>query len=138
MIKGMKSLSFILIFVFTSIILFAQNQINQSDVIQRKQVFESSVYKLFPTQNYWTFIKLDTQNGKMWQVHFTIEKDGVDGQLILNPTPLVSKDKEVNGRFNLYPTNNVFNFLLLDQLDGSVFQVQWSMEKEYRGVIPID
>ncbi|MCB0535855.1 MAG: hypothetical protein KDD14_26875, partial [Saprospiraceae bacterium] len=83
-------------------------------------------------------IKLNTRNGKMWQVHFTIKEDGVDGELILNSIPLVTEEKEVNGRFTLYPTENIYNFILLDQIDGDVYQVQWSMEEKYRGVIPID
>ena len=98
-------------------------------------VATQTIYKLFPTQNYWTFIKLDTRNGKMWQVHFTVKEDGGRGELILNSIPLVDKEEEVNGRFTLYPTENMYNFLLLDQIDGYVYQVQWSMEEEYRGVI---
>jgi hypothetical protein len=73
----------------------------------------------------------------MWQVHFTVKEDGVQGELALNSLPLVNKDKEVNGRFTLYPTENIYNFLLLDQIDGNVYQVQWSMDVKYRGVIPI-
>lgn len=104
----MKTIPFAFIFVFVSMISLAQNQTNPNSAVQNKEVFENFIYKLFPTQNYWTFIKLDTRNGKMWQVHFTIEKDGLDGELILNSIPLVGKEKEVNGRFNLYPTNQWF------------------------------
>jgi len=74
----------------------------------------------------------------MWQVHFTVKDDGGQGELVLNSLPLVSKEKEVNGRFTLYPTENMYNFLLLDQIDGYVYQVQWSMEAKNRGVIPIE
>jgi hypothetical protein len=49
----------------------------------------------------------------------------------------VVEGKEIIGRFTLYPTENMYNFLLLDQIDGYVYQVQWSMTKDYRGVIPI-
>ena len=67
----------------------------------------------------------------------SINDDG-DDELSLNSLPLVSVEKEVNGRFTLYPTENIYNFLLLDQIDGYVYQVQWSMEAKNRGVIPID
>ncbi|MCB9314497.1 MAG: hypothetical protein H6569_00015 [Lewinellaceae bacterium] len=134
----MRTNSFTLIFVLFSIISFAQNQKTPKSAVQNNKVFENIVYQLFPTQNYWTFIKLNTRNGKMWQVHFTIKEDGVDGELILNSIPLVTEEKEVNGRFTLYPTENIYNFILLDQIDGDVYQVQWSMEEKYRGVIPID
>jgi len=73
----------------------------------------------------------------MWQVHFTVTDDGERAELVLNSIPLVVEGKEIIGRFTLYPTENMYNFLLLDQIDGYVYQVQWSMTKDYRGVIPI-
>jgi hypothetical protein len=74
----------------------------------------------------------------MWQVHFTIEEDGFRGESLLNAIPLVIKEKEIIGRYTLYPTENFYNFLLLDQIDGNVFQVQWSKELENRLVVPIE
>ena len=133
----MKTKTFTLIFVFFTIISFAQSQTKQNSTNLHKQVSENTIYQLFPTQNYWTFIKLDTRNGKMWQVHFTVKDDGGSGESILNSIPLVDKEKEINGRFTLYPTENMYNFLLLDQIDGYVYQAQWSMEEKYRGVFPI-
>ena len=134
----MKTKILILTFVLYSTMLFAQSQTIQTNTIQQKLISENTIYQLFPTQNIWTFIKLDTRNGKMWQIHFTVSDDGVKGEFILNILPLVSKDKEVNGRFTLYPTENIYNFLLLDQIDGKVYQVQWSINAENRGVIPIE
>ena len=126
------------IFFLFSLISIAQDQMQQIDSIkQEKKVFNGPIYELLPTENYWTFIKLDTRNGKMWQVHFSIDEDSDDGQIVLNSIPLVTNEDGVIGRFMLYPTNNMYNFLLLDQINGDVFQVQWSMEERYRGVIPI-
>jgi uncharacterized protein YtpQ (UPF0354 family) len=118
----------------------AQSQQDSSSTTRQveKQVesqkFEAPIYQLFPTDNYWTFIKLDTRNGKMWQVHFTISNDGYDGELILNPNPLVWSEEEINGRFTLYSTKNMFNFILLDQVNGKTYQVQWNNDKEKRFV----
>ena len=134
----MKTKIITLTIVFFVIVAFAQSQTRQSNTVQQKLVSENTIYQLFPTQNFWTFIKLDTRNGKMWQVHFTVSDDGLQGEFILNILPLVTKDKEVNGRFTLYPTENIYNFLLLDKIDGKVYQVQWSMESKNRGVIPIE
>ena len=134
----MKAKILTLTFALITIMSFAQSQTRQINAGQQKLISESTIYQLFSTQNNWTFIKLDTRNGKMWQVHFTVKDDGVQGELVLNSLPLVSKDKEVNGRFTLYPTENIYNFLLLDQIDGNVYQVQWSMDAKYRGVIPIE
>lgn len=133
----MKTFLFAWSFLLCSMIMFGQEQTSSDPKVKQEGVFTNSVYQLFPTENYWTFIKLDTRNGKMWQVHFTIEEDGIDGEVILNSTSLVDEEKEVNGRFTLYPTENMYNFLLLDQIDGYVYQVQWSMEEKYRGVVPI-
>jgi hypothetical protein len=133
----MKTKFFTLTFVLFSIVLFAQSQTKQTNTVQQKLVSENTIYQLFPTKNYWTFIKVDTRNGKMWQIHFTVKEDGGQGELLLNSIPLVSKENEVNGRFTLYPTENMYNFLLLDQINGNVYQVQWSMEEKNRFVVPI-
>lgn len=105
----------------------------QNDSISCKNIV---VYKLFPTQNMWTFIKLNTRNGQMWQVQYDTKGDNRI-ETFLNLSPLVSKEKEINGRFTLYPTQNIYNFILLDQIDGKVWQVQWSLEFENRLICPI-
>lgn len=119
-------------------LLITSYSFTQSNLTLQKSVSENSVYKLFPTQNYWTFIKLDTRNGKMWQVHFSVEEDVTNGEVVLNSESLVSITDESNGRFTLYPTENIYNFLLLDQKIGLVYQVQWSMDKDYRGIVLIN
>lgn len=83
----------------------------------------------------WTFIKLDTSNGKMWQVQFSVEGDDYRFEIPLNTNVLA--DSETPGRFELYPTQNIFNFLLLDKVSGTTWQVQWSMERENQGIAPI-
>ena len=44
---------------------------------------------------------------------------------------------ERSGRFFLYPTENIYNFILLDQIDGRAWQVQWNIEKSDRTVLRI-
>ena len=46
-------------------------------------------------------------------------------------------EEKKDGRFTLYATSNMFNFSLLDQIDGRVWQVQWSTDGEGNMVIPI-
>jgi len=84
----------------------------------------------------WTFIKLDTRNGRMWQVQFDVQGDN-RMETILNDKPLVTSDKEAYGRFTLYATQNIFNFILLDKMDGGTWQVQWSIDENKRGIVPI-
>ncbi|WP_337965480.1 hypothetical protein [uncultured Flavobacterium sp.] len=129
--------NFILIILLTLFVLSLQGQTLQNSASTTKQVekqVEAPIYQLFPTENYWTFIKLDTRNGKMWQVHFTISEDGYEGELVLNADSLVLTTEEVSGRFILYPTKNTYNFLLLDQMNGKTYQVQWNSAKEKRFV----
>ena len=126
-----------LAFILFASVSFAQTQTRQTNTVQQKLISENTIYQLFPTQNYWTFIKLDTRNGKMWQVHFSVKDESNRGEFVLNSLPLVNKENEVNGRFTLYPTENMYNFLLLDQVDGTVVQVQWSMEAEKRGIVSV-
>jgi hypothetical protein len=93
-------------------------------------------YDLFETQNMWTFILLDTVTGKMWQIQYDIQGDNRGG-IELNTQDLASGKQTIPGRFTLHKTTNIYNFILLDQIDGGTWQVQWAMEKENRGVLPI-
>ena len=98
---------------------------------------DATIYRLFPTQNTWNFIKLNTRNGQMWQVQFNMEENKrfvTD----LNLLSLVADEKEANNRFTLYPTQNTWTFILLDQLDGRTWQVQWSFEAEKKMLLRID
>lgn len=58
--------------IFTIFIaLFAVTSCKQTKLpIPKQEIKENVVYKLFPTENLWTFIKLDTRNGRMWQVQY--------------------------------------------------------------------
>lgn len=107
----------------------AKEQLAQTDDIER--------FKLFPTQNMWTFIKLDTQTGQMWQVQYSVKGDEGRFEYNLNPKTAYHHWQKVNGRFELYSTQNIYNFILLDRIDGKVWQVQWSFDEENRAVVPI-
>jgi hypothetical protein len=96
---------------------------------------EAPVFRLFPIESEDTYIKLNTRNGQMWQVNIALRK-GNSFENVLNSIPLVSEDMEENGRFILYPTQ--YEFILLDQLDGRMWQVQWSSIFRNSYVIPIE
>ncbi len=83
-------------------------------------------YRLFSTQNIYTLLKLDTRAGRIWQVQWGDK----DHRLIVpvNETALVSGGKA--GRFTLYPTSNIFTFILLDQETGDTWHVQWGNQGE--------
>ncbi|MBQ7078315.1 MAG: hypothetical protein IJM92_01315 [Fibrobacter sp.] len=96
-------------------------------------------YKLYPTKNMWTFLKLDTETGKIWQVHFSIDGKDSRFEIPLNSGDIaqtLKKSKKI-GRYELYQTQNMYNFILLDQLDGHTYQIQWSHEKNGRLIMQI-
>jgi hypothetical protein len=132
----MKKIIASIIFTFITILSMAQaakKPIEKAPIKSNLTV----PYRLFPTQNMWTFIKLNTTNGQMWQVQYGME---LDSRIISNLSlePLVKKEKEVNDRFTLYPTQNMYTFILLDQLDGRTWQVQWSHDPVARVVLQIE
>ena len=110
---------------------------NEVSVPMEQKVEQRAMpYKLYPTNNMWTFIKLDTRNGRMWQVQFSVKGEEYRFETPLNYIPLISDGTEA-GRFELYSTQNMYNFILLDCMEGYTWQVQWSNERENRGVMPI-
>lgn len=89
-------------------------------------------FRLYPTNNRWTFLKLDTRNGVIVHVQYSIDGDAF--QYPLNSLPLAEGYDARPGRFFLYPTENTYNYILLDQTDGRVWQVQWNMDSNKRGI----
>lgn len=129
----MRKVILTLIVVFVTKTAVAQNQVTPTSIVSPDS---DIVYRLFSTQNKWTFIKLNTRNGQLWQVQYSLEDNNMEVPLSL--IPRVSIVEERNGRFFLYPTQNMWNYILLDQLDGRVWQVQWSTEQKNRLVIQIN
>lgn len=129
----MRKLFFATIIALTTISTFSQST---SEVPNQNISTDSNVtYRLFSTRNMHTFIKLNTKNGQMWQVQWDTKGNQLETPLSL--ITLVTKEEEKNGRFFLYPTTNIYNFILLDQLDGRAWQVQWNIEEKDRMVIRI-
>ncbi|WP_332453753.1 hypothetical protein [Chryseobacterium aquaticum] len=123
----------IFIFILIAHTLFAQT--TSEAPVQNISTDNNVVYRLFSTRNMYTFIKLDTRNGQMWQVQWDTKSNQLQTSLSL--VYLVSEEDEKNGRFFLYPTTNMYNFILIDQIDGRVWQVQWSNNAKERMVVPI-
>ncbi len=94
-------------------------------------------YRLFRTDNMWSQLLLNTEDGRLWQVSFGTGKDDLKAIIPINDKPLISKDQAKVGRFTLYPTDNMWNFLLLDQYDGRVWQCQFSTQSEGRFIIEL-
>ena len=136
----MKKVITSMIVVLFTMVSIAQAQVEKTEGNLNSDTRQNPIavkYRLFATQNMWTFIKLNTRNGQMWQVQYDVEGDN-RFETYLNLLPLVTKEKEIDDRFTLYPTQNRWTYILLDQYDGRTWQVQWSFEPKDRLVIPIE
>ncbi|MEI0486730.1 hypothetical protein [Brachyspira intermedia] len=122
---------FIILFIFYAITLNAQT------TIYEPSQSVSAKYRLFRTTNMWTFLKLETTTGKIWILQYDVNGDD-RFTVELNTEDLSGGKEKSPGRFTLYPTANMYTFILLDQLYGNTWQVQWSFEPETRFIIPIN
>ena len=93
--------------------------------VQRNEV---GTYRLYPTNNMYNFIKLNTVTGEMRLVQWSINDDK-EFSYSLNDRILLSYGQdEIIGRYELVPTTNHYTFLLLDTISGMTWHVQWSFE----------
>lgn len=135
-----------LINIFASLLLVTnactQNAaaVNQelNEISKITELVTPSAYKLYATENMWTFLELDTATGIIWQVQYSVKGDDYRFKSTLNRFSLLPEgQKEIAGRFELYKTQNLYNFILVDTRDGRTWQVQWSTEPDNRGIMPI-
>ena len=108
----------LLILLFIPLISFGQEDIER--------------FKLYPTENMWTFLELDTATGLVWQVQYSVDNKDERFKTVLNDFVL-NDDEQLNGRWKLYPTQNMYQFLLVDVMVGTVIQIQWSTD-DNRGI----
>jgi len=118
-IKKMKKLILFTLLLFLPLMSFGQEDIER--------------FKLYPTTNMWTFLELDTATGLVWQVQYSADNDNERFKTILNDIVL-NDSEQLNGRWKLYPTQNMYQFLLVDVMGGAVIQIQWSTD-DNRGIV---
>lgn len=108
-------------------------QTSVSEQVPQYSQNPNAIYRLFNSQNLYNFVKLDTRNGKLWQVQWNI--NGYEGENIISYESRVpyGEPDTIPGRFTLYATTNMYTFLMLDQKNGRVYHVQWSIKPENRG-----
>ena len=127
---------FIIIFALLCVATSCSKVDKKTQNESKQEVNDGARYELYSTQNIWTFLKLDTRTGRIWQVQYSLE-EGKRGEWILNSQSLTQNSEGKNRRFQLYPTSNIFNFILLDHSNGKTYQVQWSQKEELRMIVPI-
>ena len=124
----------LLILLFISFSGFAQEDIER--------------FKLYETQNINIHLKLDTKKGNVYMVQReTNEGEAMEVLINIVPIPMLWTSEElanydesenVIGRYELYPTQNMWTFLMQDVIGGKTYQVQWSFEKDNRIVFLIE
>ena len=79
-------------------------------------------YKIYPTENIYILIKLDTHTGRLELIQWSLNTDN-EFSATLNGDDLSIYDG-LNS-FELYPTQNMYQFILLDKATGRNWHVQW-------------
>ncbi len=88
-------------------------------------------YKMYKTENLYNLLKLDTATGIIKQVQWSLKGDQ-EFSVPINTEYLSFRGE--NGTFELYPTNNMYQFILLDTTDGRTWHVQWGTEDSKRWI----
>ena len=76
---------------------------------------------------------------KDWEEEYNSKPDSiVSAEMKLYWKPYTLKETiereriSQNGRFKLYPTENTYNFIMVDVIDGRTWQVQWNVNDDKR------
>ena len=91
-------------------------------------------YKMYQTENIYNLLKLDTRTGAVWQVQYRMK--GVKASTVPIEygfsVGVILESIGWDGRFELYPTKNMYTFILLDTGTGNTYQVQWGTDSDHR------
>lgn len=104
-----------------------------ADFMAEMAAYQQPRFKLYKTENIYNLIKLDTATGALWQVQYEMNKSSDAMEVPINASSLLWDDTHLRaGRYELYPTNNMYTFILLDTEMGYTYQVQWSTDPNKR------
>ena len=128
---------FLILFLFLSFTTKAQS-LESKDLLRfgNYQSPTPAKFRLYPTSNRYTYLRLNTITGFIDIVQYSTTNAG-DRMIypLSTSPPLMSLfNNGTLDRYTIYPTQNVYNFLLLDQVEGNTYQVQWSQDSTMRGV----
>ena len=130
----------VIVFLATGIMFLMALKINAQDILRYDIDPPQDIHaptRLFKTQNIFTFLELDTRFGYISQVQISIGNTPLAHHWINKQSLLQASDSPRDGRFTLYPTQNIFNFILVDQDTGQVWQCQWSTDPKKRMIVSL-
>ena len=87
-------------------------------------------YRFYPTENIYNFLKLDIRTGRIAQVQWSLDISK-EGSVSINSDDLSWGRGSL---FELYPTKNMYQFLLLDKSNGRAWHVQWGLKDKERWI----
>ena len=74
-------------------------------------------YKLYPTDNLYTLLELDSKIGRIKQVQWSLDSDS-EGTFTINNDDLSYGMVYGSDSFELYPTKNMYQFILIDKTEA--------------------
>lgn len=88
-------------------------------------------YKLYRTENIYTLLRLDTKTGMLKQVQWSLDSEE-EYTMTINSEDLTYGSGYGPNSFELYPTGNMYQFILLDKTDGRMWHIQWGTKDSER------
>lgn len=92
-----------------------------------------SRYKLYPTENIYNLLELDTKTGIIKQIQWSLDDDK-EWSVYINASDLSFGLGYGSNSFELYPTKNIYQFILIDKTNGNKWHVQWWLENKKRWI----
>lgn len=105
-------------------------------LLEKVDALNDHRYKLYKTENLYNMLRLDTKTGKIKQVQWSLDSYK-EFTVVINDQDF-SRAGYVSGCFELYPTNNMYQFILMDTKDGRMWHVQWGTGNNERWIRKID
>ncbi len=88
---------------------------------------------MFATQNMWTFILLDSYNGRLWQVQYSTQDLDNLFCIPINKNELVENNERCI--FSIQPLTSMYQYYLINDNTGDMWKFQWSTKgDDYRWI----
>ncbi len=91
-------------------------------------------YKIYPTPNMYNFLKLDTRTGVIYRIQWSLTDNKRYESYVSRKLLVDLNDDWIDGRFEIYPTTNIYSFLLLDKINGRVWHCQWGFSASHNWI----